>query len=932
VGKLAKGATAAVKETMATARESVKRVAAMSAKDKALACGKVVFKISGKLGTDVMSQNPVEVQQTPDERQYDDAVAADWALAEEDPQLDVNAEEMEAELAKEQYDLAVQQEREAGTITGEYKAPREASKNAKKEEFVKNEVEPSLEVHTQRATEKPKSYIVDEKIFFYRDSTKAQREEEIASAAQAKADAELEKQLAEARLTEGKNQAQIAEDQRFAERQEFKAENEKRKYGFTYLEAVERLKLYAEEIAKFSTATGKAPKVDTKPPSLTVAEKEARKRGGLKLVDSPPPEFMMADVEDRGESLMGGAPFLPPISTPTFFHFVKEKFPKVPELKDPENWFSTFNKFWDEYDGQKVAYQKLIDTNKIALETRQKMSLAEKDKAYQEWLSSDAKAQSPINLAVTVKAQGKRTFLEFIRNQGFNEQSWNAQMKILARDDLMIDAPPPDPKGKVVKPTIPMSDKVFKVPEADPQAVTDDERTGGDTPLLQPGLKEAMAYYKYKLIEKNPYSQPDDNEVRAAYEMAWEVDPQKALAEINAYTLNPPGSQIGKGKRKKRTIRSFFGLRGGEGEADPGLDDDIPDWASDTTDYEAVNKIKGERSGDIKNQLDAEAREEIANELFSNDIPAALQEYLAASPEEKREKRGTIQAFREWGKEEYGVPTDDDPWYYAYQAVEDEIQQQAPELNDQGEDEQTPQEAYENTEEGKEDVETRAKATGEQKTAQEAEAKQKKELEDYEKKVKADEELFAKAKKIFDEEWMVAMATENEEFATAAIDKFNANFPEGDRRRLSGSGKDVRPPPTLILKNLWLGNMKDAQNKAWLKRHKIQKVFNVTHDLPETPGIPTVRFAIHDSRDDGDIMLNNGLEWAEQVMEAMEDGPVLLHCKEGRQRSATLALVLLGLKHPAQLHVLMKKLQAKRPIALTPVPTFTKALKKWFYK
>jgi hypothetical protein len=241
-------------------------------------------------------------------------------------------------------------------------------------------------------------------------------------------------------------------------------------------------------------------------------------------------------------------------------------------------------------------------------------------------------------------------------------------------------------------------------------------------------------------------------------------------------------------------------------------------------------------------------------------------------------------------------------------------------------------EAYENKEEGKEDVDTRAKATGEQKTAQEAEAKQKKELDDYEKKVKADEELFAKAKKIFDEEWMVAMATENEEFATAAIEKFNANFPEGDRRRLSGSGKDVRPPPTLILKNLWLGNMKDAQNKAWLKRHKIQKVFNVTHDLPETPGIPTVRFAIHDSRDDGDIMLNNGLEWAEQVMEAMEDGPVLLHCKEGRQRSATLALVLLGLKHPAQLHILMKKLQAKRPIALTPVPTFTKALKKWFYK
>jgi protein-tyrosine phosphatase len=135
----------------------------------------------------------------------------------------------------------------------------------------------------------------------------------------------------------------------------------------------------------------------------------------------------------------------------------------------------------------------------------------------------------------------------------------------------------------------------------------------------------------------------------------------------------------------------------------------------------------------------------------------------------------------------------------------------------------------------------------------------------------------------------------------------------------------------MVLRNLWLGNMKDAQNKGWLKRHKIHTVFNCTPDLPETPGIPTVRFAINDSREDGDKMLKHGIEWAEEVMKAMEDGPVLIHCKEGRQRSATIALLLMGLKHPAQLHILLKKLQAKRPIALTPVPTFSKALKKWFY-
>jgi protein-tyrosine phosphatase len=66
-------------------------------------------------------------------------------------------------------------------------------------------------------------------------------------------------------------------------------------------------------------------------------------------------------------------------------------------------------------------------------------------------------------------------------------------------------------------------------------------------------------------------------------------------------------------------------------------------------------------------------------------------------------------------------------------------------------------------------------------------------------------------------------------------------------------------------------------------------------------------------------------------MEAMEEGPVLIHCKEGRQRSATIATLIYGLKHGQQLHTILKKLRAKRPFLLEPTPTFKKALKAWFY-
>lgn len=925
MGKLAKGASMAQKAVVESVKGGVKKMAQMSAKDKAVLAGKTLFKISGKLGTDVRSQNPVESQQTPEQIQYDDQIATDWSAwnDDSDPETVENTANMEAELNKESYDKALQEERDAGTVTGEYKKPRQEAKSAKKEEATRNETDPSLLEMVDRATAKPRSYVVDEKIFFYKNATQAQREEELASSAKAKAEAEQEKALQEARLTAGKTAKQALDDKRWAERQVFKTDNELRKYGLSYEEALERLKLYKEEQDKFKTATGKAPEVDTRPPKSLFGN---YKTGGMRLVDEPPPEFMMSDVEDRGQDLFDGYPVLPPILTPTFWHFVKEKFPAIPELKDPENWFPEFDKFWKAYNEQKVNYQKLIDANKVALETRKKMTKEQKDRAYQDWLASDAIKETPAVRGKQIKSLGKQQFLDYIRSMGFTEESWNDYAKQAGLEGLDVEEPPPPLKPTLIKPAIPVSNKEFKIPEADPVEFPNrdsDAMEGGamSTPLVQPKLEDSMAYFKYKLFQTNPYGSYDDVTIRGEYEKAWETDPQGTLAQINQFKLAKSGGR--RRKPRRNSISNFFGLKGGEM--------DWSAWEEDAVDTESIEKAKTENKEEFKNILDKEAKEELAQELWTSDLPQALQEYLASSPEEKREARGELLGLRQWGAEEYGTPTEEDAWFQAYDSFEKELMEKAPELNDMGEDEQIPKDAFENTDEGKADVVSRAETSKAMKDAQAEEAKQRGLTETYLKEQAEEQAIFDKAKTTFDEEWKLANELDNEDMRKDAIDKFNKNFPEGDRRRLSGSGFSQGHPPTMVLKNLWLGNMKDAQNKAWLKRHKIHKVFNFTPDLPETPGIPTVRCEIEDSDKDQQKMLEKGVGWAEQVMEAMEEGPVLIHCKEGRQRSATIATLIYGLKHGQQLHTILKKLRAKRPFLLEPTPTFKKALKAWFY-
>jgi hypothetical protein len=948
LGKARATAGAIQKTAVQAVKESAKNISEMSAASKAILVGKTVFQVTGKIAGGVVGQsNPVDSQRTGEQVQHDEVVAEEFV---EDQNSDVrkdNAAAMDAELTQEEYDKALREARDAGTVAGDYKGKTNQELDDLTEEKTRNETEPGMKEMTDRATEKPRSYVKDEKIFFYRNATKEERDAEIEQAANDAVAAKQAQEEAKRVKLEAEGTKKARDEARAIERQQMKNDNEVRKYGFTYQEALGRLMMYKEEQDKFAKATGVASEPDIHPPTKTVVEKGGRKkrRGGIYEGDTSLAEFMLTDDINVGDPKdFGGAPYLPPIRTPTFFHFVKEKFTPVPDLKDPENWWKDYNNFITGYNKQKADYNKLLQANQVAIAERNKMPMAQKDKAYQAWLSSDFLKKDPTEKAKMIMEQGGKAQLkDYIESLGFTVETWNSLMKSEKQEDLFLDGGPKTTVDTNVQ--APQLIKPLSRPFELPEALEDDpilhERQGGIvTSIPTPKKEDILAYYKSKAIQKDPRAIPDELALMKAWESDWSVDPAQTASAIRAYMA----SFTGKGKRR-RSISDFFKLRRGGAEEefnwdtfDPAAPVEPPkqvdaageEFSWDDFDPSAPTATSQQSEGSmtkIRNQIEQDAHEEQAVELWSDRLPQALQEYTSAMPEFKRPKRAKVQALREWGVKQFGAVedmTDDLSYSDLAKEFESTLETEAPELNDRGLDEQTPKDAFYTDHEG--EVETLRQSTAlkekqDQEEAQKAEEENTKAFQDLDSKEVAEyNRLREEFKKAFD-------AAKDEDGRTKAINDFNENYPVGDARRMSGSG---RPQPSLVMRNLWLGNAHDALNKAWLKKHKIMTVFNMTKDQPFTDlNIKKVRFAIDDHHSNVDLMTKMGPEWASQVFEAIAEGPVLLHCVEGRQRSPTLTALVMGIQRPRKLKTLVKALKAKRPLVFNPSPTFARSLKTW---
>lgn len=146
-----------------------------------------------------------------------------------------------------------------------------------------------------------------------------------------------------------------------------------------------------------------------------------------------------------------------------------------------------------------------------------------------------------------------------------------------------------------------------------------------------------------------------------------------------------------------------------------------------------------------------------------------------------------------------------------------------------------------------------------------------------------------------------------------------------------------------ILPWLFLGDRDDASNICFLRRHKIECIVNCTNDLPfyfknarHPYTFQYIKCPVND-----DLTMKSGKRMSQilpDVVKTLKDNamnlrPTLVHCKMGRQRSATVvAAYLLYIKRFDRVEDAIKFIQDRRCYSFYPGANFGKELKDFYRK
>ena len=130
--------------------------------------------------------------------------------------------------------------------------------------------------------------------------------------------------------------------------------------------------------------------------------------------------------------------------------------------------------------------------------------------------------------------------------------------------------------------------------------------------------------------------------------------------------------------------------------------------------------------------------------------------------------------------------------------------------------------------------------------------------------------------------------------------------------------------PKQITKHVWVGSEATAADKNFLNKHKIKLVVNCTVDVPRTSNIPMLRIPIHDAAFDAKKLT----KYLNMTSMAIRDvtrygGNVLVHCRAGQNRSATVTAAYLMSIHGMTANESMntirkKKFETFRPMNFKP--------------
>lgn len=134
-----------------------------------------------------------------------------------------------------------------------------------------------------------------------------------------------------------------------------------------------------------------------------------------------------------------------------------------------------------------------------------------------------------------------------------------------------------------------------------------------------------------------------------------------------------------------------------------------------------------------------------------------------------------------------------------------------------------------------------------------------------------------------------------------------------------------------IIPNVWLGNLRAAQDETFLKNAGIQTVFNCTKDAPFHPSIRRrYRVPVDDNLQEEEI--RNMELWSYEIVYKMlqeykEGRPIYVHCHAGMQRSPAVVAMFLMALYRMSADQSKAYIKQRRPIVFFPSANFEKAIR-----
>jgi len=139
-------------------------------------------------------------------------------------------------------------------------------------------------------------------------------------------------------------------------------------------------------------------------------------------------------------------------------------------------------------------------------------------------------------------------------------------------------------------------------------------------------------------------------------------------------------------------------------------------------------------------------------------------------------------------------------------------------------------------------------------------------------------------------------------------------------------------PAKEIIPGLWIGSEGDSQSRSFFRQHNIGLIVNCSKTIPfkSTTGIDEYRVPIDDDPRDNATLVNHLPVVVRTIDAVLSRGKsVLVHCRAGMQRSASVVAAYIMFKHKVTANDAMQAIKGVKNETFWPVPTFDKALSSY---